>query len=117
MPADPALAAAHADARESLEAVHIVRVALARRSAQRSCRDPFTAADDLAVTNIIKQVRRIRIRTFKRSAKARLPHKPAIERRSARGVDRLSEILEHGQRRTLALQLGHVGAADAGAVT
>src|SRR5690349_21912579 len=101
MPADPALAAAHADARESLEAVHLVRVAPARRSAQRAGRNALAAADNLAVTNIIKQVRRIRIGLFKRSAKARLPRKPAIERRSARRVDRFSEILEHGQRRTL----------------
>ena len=79
VPADAALAAAHADAREGLEPVDLARILVARGLAQRARRDPLAAADDLLVGDIVEEMVR------KRDRRSRAPCGSAP---AARAVDR-----------------------------
>ncbi len=91
--------------------------ALFHRGPQGPGGDAFATADDLAVGNTGKQMRRIGIGVLQRAAEACLTRELAIERCDARSVRAAPEIFQHGECRALALQLGDIGAADAGAVT
>src|SRR5688572_15887300 len=116
MSANAALAAAHADARQRLQPVHLAGVLLARRFPQRARRDAFAAADDLAVGNGVDEMRRKRVGLLERLPEAGLPRERAVEPRRLVRRAGPTDIFEQGQRRAPALQLRHVGTADARAV-